>query len=941
MQDIDECEAIPGLCDGGECTNSPGSFRCVCPAGTEVTGRQECRDRDECRDGSHTCHHGTCINTDPGYYCICGPGFIPTQDRRSCLDARQGSCFTSVDRGGHCRGVMPFQLSRMDCCCSDTMGEGWAPTDASCSPCPSPGTEEHRLLCRAAPVTIARIDECSLRSDLCPNGVCVDTPEGYRCQCRQGFQVTAEGECRDTDECLHGMCQGGHCTNTEGGFDCQCPTGFHPSGDKTKCIDHDECSLTGLCSNGRCSNMAGTFHCDCDPGFILSDSGLSCVDADECRENPLRCLRGGCTNTPGSYTCTCLLGYTLAPEGTFCQDINECVDEGGCTHGRCVNTEGGYRCLCDPGFEEHNGSCVDINECDRSPCHGGECRNTLGSFQCQCGAGFTLGTDGRSCGDSQPGPCYALYTPGGCTNPSTKMVSKSTCCCCGVKSAGVLGWGAPCSPCPLPGSPEFSQLCPHGPGFTHGGDDINECAQAPATLCTHGACENLAGGHQCLCNEGYRRDPSGTQCLDIDECREGVAVCAGGQCNNLPGSFHCTCPSGTSLGASGACEDMDECLEEGLCTGGTCINTHGSFECRCPPGSRLDSTGRFCIDSNRGTCWTTVEQGQCEASLPLLTLKAECCCSVGRGWGSPCHPCTEEDCDCPRGQANVDGKECSDINECLLDPAICAGGTCVNTDGSFTCICPPGLSLDPSGTVCLDLRKETCYLDYRREQCSAAVSGIFPRATCCCTLGEGWGAACSRCPTPGTKDFDHLCNKGYGYVDFQDVNECTVFPGICKHGRCKNTLGSYSCRCDQGFALDDEGFHCKDIDECQILHGVCGNGSCINTEGSFTCSCHQGFQTVGMMQVCMDINECEVEVGLCRGGECINTPGSFLCQCPAGHELTEDGRSCKDIDECGRRSGVCSHGVCENMLGTYQCVCDEGYQQAEGGSSCTDGEQTP
>ena len=56
--DIDECEAIPGLCDGGECVNSAGSFKCICPPGTVVTEKQECRDRDECEDGSHTCHRG-------------------------------------------------------------------------------------------------------------------------------------------------------------------------------------------------------------------------------------------------------------------------------------------------------------------------------------------------------------------------------------------------------------------------------------------------------------------------------------------------------------------------------------------------------------------------------------------------------------------------------------------------------------------------------------------------------------------------------------------------------------------------------------------------------------------------------------------------------------------------------------------------------------------
>ena len=152
------------------------------------------------------------------------------------------------------------------------------------------------------------------------------------------------------------------------------------------------------------------------------------------------------------------------------------------------------------------------------------------------------------------------------------------------------------------------------------------------------------------------------------------------------------------------CEDDDECVSLGpaACSGGECLNTPGSFECRCTePGSVLDSTGRFCISSQTGTCWTEVTEGggetQCEHSLPGLTLRSECCCSLGLAWGSPCSLCSSQDCDCPGGMAKTDGKTCQDINECMIDPNICRGGVCVNTEGSFTCNCPDGLTLDSSG----------------------------------------------------------------------------------------------------------------------------------------------------------------------------------------------------------------------------------------------------
>ena len=65
-----------------------------------------------------------------------------------------------------------------------------------------------------------------------------------------------------------------------------------------------------------------------------------------------------------------------------------------------------------------------------------------------------------------------------------------------------------------------------------------------------------------------------------------------------------------------------------------------------------------------------------------------------------------------------------DINECVVDPAICRGGRCVNTDGSFRCECPVGYRLDPSGRECVD-----------SDEC-ASEAGICGNGTCKNVVGS-------------------------------------------------------------------------------------------------------------------------------------------------------------------------------------------------------------
>ncbi|XP_062327238.1 fibulin-7 isoform X1 [Osmerus eperlanus] len=74
--DIDECELFHNGPAGRlclhSCVNTPGGYRCTCPAGYNVTrdGRN-CKDIDECATRQNTCSRDQmCINTYGGFQCV-------------------------------------------------------------------------------------------------------------------------------------------------------------------------------------------------------------------------------------------------------------------------------------------------------------------------------------------------------------------------------------------------------------------------------------------------------------------------------------------------------------------------------------------------------------------------------------------------------------------------------------------------------------------------------------------------------------------------------------------------------------------------------------------------------------------------------------------------------------------------------------------------------
>lgn len=210
---------------------------------------------------------------------------------------------------------------------------------------------------------------------------------------------------------------------------------------------------------------------------------------------------------------------------------------------------------------------------------------------------------------------------------------------------------------------------------------LNPCI--PEAKCVVSA--PVVGKATCKCPPGYGGDgirPSlgGQGCVNIDECRSGLHDCdlATQECRDIQGSYECLCKPGFAATPSGrACIDINECEHPSLnnCDPAItiCHNLEGSYRCDCLDPSEIfdERTGR-CRDLDECT----------ELNGAMNPCKQICINRVGGVL-----------CSCfPGYRLQEDGISCEDIDECsnihlhTCDP-VGIISRCVNTDGSYMCIC--------------------------------------------------------------------------------------------------------------------------------------------------------------------------------------------------------------------------------------------------------------
>lgn len=392
------------------------------------------------------------------------------------------------------------------------------------------------------------------------------------------------------------------------------------------------------------------------------------------------------------------------------------------------------------------------------------------------------------------------------------------------------------------------------------------------------------------------------------------------------GCKNCTCTNGTVQCETIVCSPLE-------CPDGS-VPAYVTGECckKCQPmclftGQELVEGDRRAVHHPTGLCLLyecrgrTMHKVQNSGECPELKCPeaeqltvSDRCCKVCRGHdfcaeGNTCmehSDCVNLDagasCTCKEGFRSLrpDNAYCEDIDECAEGKHYCRENTmCVNTPGSFMCICHTGyIRIDD-------------YSCTEHDECVSGQHNCDENALCFNTVG---GHSCS-------------CKPGY-------TGNGTICKALCD-GLCLNggsCVSPNTCVCTQGFT----GQRCEtDIDECSEGFVECdSHATCVNLPGWYHCECRDGYHDNGMFaangESCEDIDECKVGRSTCANDTvCFNLDGGYDCRCPHGHNCTGDCIHDNKVKHNGQiwvldndRCSVCSCQMGQVMCRRMVCDCD-------------------
>ncbi|GBP21742.1 Fibrillin-3 [Eumeta japonica] len=811
------------------------------------------------------------------FRCDCPLGWRFDAQATVCVDERRELCYDEWS-AGRCHRARPLQLSHPECCCSE--GAAWG---RYCERCPSADTPEFLRICPGGMGRPNDLDECYVRPDVCRGGRCINTDGSFRCECPAGYVLDGSGlVCVDADECAADprVCGNGTCTNTDGGYECRCNKGFTRGQDET-CVDIDECAEGRATCMFRCHNTPGSYRCTCPYGYTVADDGVHCRDVDECATEANTCTHV-CENTVGSFVCrhggeffrwelksVTPTAEPLRMRQAYCTSVsyNESVDA--------------FVLKCPEGFRRvsgEDGECEDVDECDEKPerCAPGVCLNTEGAFMCDCDQGYQPSNDGQACiGNTIVHKALHLHLL------DVQTTSRLDCSRRSGRRLRVVSYYRMTQT--TAGSARLHRIYPIGrpPGELL--VCVNIGRESSGVIGRHWARGDVSQWHkQCssVFGPGLTDHRTGTcyRSLVSGECQPEPWTSGGHGGATTPTQVtkaQCCCTLGAAWGAEcelcpqpGSPERMDLCSRRDGNGGG---NGGGGGGGGTGGGGGQEPGGGGGNNGGGGTGGGgSTGGGGANGGTGGGVIGG----GSGGGGGNGGNGFTED---------------YYDIDECSVMPDLCAPGRCLNTFGSFRCIC--GLGYRPAGDVCADV--DECAA--RPPPCRHGCKNTRGSYECTCRSGyelDEDGAAC------------------------RDVDECERGTHTCQQ-TCTNTDGSYECSCQDGY--EKRGDACTDVNEC-LEEGICpAPGKCVNLLGSYRCVCPRGYRLDVSGSRCLDRDECED--GRCQA-PCRNYAGSYRCECPTGTIRAASG-GCLPQDSCA--AGPCGTAPCFALGATYRCGCPPGY----------------
>uniref|UniRef100_A0AAZ3Q122 Latent transforming growth factor beta binding protein 2 n=1 Tax=Oncorhynchus tshawytscha TaxID=74940 RepID=A0AAZ3Q122_ONCTS len=412
------------------------------------------------------------------------------------------------------------------------------------------------------------------------------------------------------------------------------------------------------------------------------------------------------------------------------------------------------------------------------------------------------------------------------------------------------------------------------------------------------------------------------------------------------------CPKGYKRMNMTHCQDINECLMNGICKNAECLNTRGSYRCTCKPGYMLDPARSHCVSDKavsdqRGMCYRSASAGICSLPLAQHITKQICCCSrVGKAWGTACERCPLPDTDhfkeiCPAGhgytystgvsweaqnpshhqlpqQPAQPPQQLPHVPQIPQYPYHRQPHQPQHTQHPHQPQHPQHpqeIPHHPQTPQYPHQSHKPHHPQHPQELPQTPQIPQYPHTP------NNHNTLSIQTQTPSIQLGRPPASLKVRTIILLDVNEC-LDQSACAHGRCVNSEGSYSCSCYQGYQASLDNSSCQEAFEVQgVLINV------VNSEEEWWFN-----KVLQHMVFSPDVDECLLP-GACLHGRCVNLDGSHRCSCNPGYQSAPDGRACEDVDECA--TPVCPAGICTNSEGSYSCKnCRPGFQRSAGGQRC-------